>query len=294
MDSIADVVTFGIAPAVLAYVWGVLFVAGPAELSRAGYSIAFFFLLCGAVRLARFNVQAVSPKPDMRYFVGMPIPAAAGFVAAAIHLDTDPVRSLPFSIAWLCLLAIIGLLMVSTWRYPSFKQLNIGKPRTPLIVLLVGGLIFVIFEWSQIVLMGLATAYLLSGILIRLASFIRRLRRTRASCRHCRQGAGATDWLKQKSKQNCRFACPSSVLKPCWAKTFARPSKAVTKRRASPPTQPAAKVPLGEQEGEAVYIEPFSAKSLAEERMVVLAGSKSGAEKSYQIVQASGPQAGSN
>jgi CDP-diacylglycerol--serine O-phosphatidyltransferase len=181
LDSIADVITFGIAPAVLAYVWGVLFAVGPAELTRAGYSISFFFLLCGAVRLARFNVQSVSPKPDMKYFVGLPIPAAAGFVAATIHLDTEPVRSLPFSIAWLCLLAMIGLLMVSTWRYPSFKHLNIGKPRTPLIVLLVGGLIFVIFEWSQPVLMGLATAYLLSGLLIRLGSFIRRRRRVRAA-----------------------------------------------------------------------------------------------------------------
>jgi CDP-diacylglycerol--serine O-phosphatidyltransferase len=181
LDSIADVITFGIAPAVMAFAWGVLFVSGPAELIRAGYSIAFFFLLCGAVRLARFNVQSISPKPDMKYFVGMPIPAAAGFVAASVHLDTDPIRSLTFSIAWLALLAVLGLLMVSTWRYPSFKQLNMGKPRTPLIVLVVGGLIFVIVEWSQPVLMGLAAAYLLSGIFIRLGSFIRRRRRVRAA-----------------------------------------------------------------------------------------------------------------
>jgi CDP-diacylglycerol--serine O-phosphatidyltransferase len=181
LDSIADVVTFGIAPAVLAYVWGVLFVPGPAELIRAGYCISFFFLLCGAVRLARFNVQTVSPKTDKRYFIGVPIPAAAGFVAAVIHLDTEPVRWMPLSIAWLSLLAVIGLLMVSTWRYPSFKQLNFGKPRTPLIVLLVGGLIFVIVEWSQPVLMGMATAYLLSGVFIRLGGSLRRWRRTRGS-----------------------------------------------------------------------------------------------------------------
>lgn len=181
LDSIADVITFGIAPAVLAYVWGVLFAGGPAQLVHAGYSVAFFFLLCGAVRLARFNVQSISPKPDMKYFVGMPIPAAAGFVAATIHLDTEPVRSIPLSIAWLMLLVVIGLLMVSTWRYPSFKQLHVGKPRTPLIVLLVGGLVFVIVEWSQPILMGMAATYLLSGILIRLVSFIRRTRRTRAS-----------------------------------------------------------------------------------------------------------------
>ena len=174
LDSIADVITFGIAPAVLAYVWGVLFVNGPPELTQAGYSIAFFFLLCGAVRLARFNVQTVSPKGDKRYFVGVPIPAAAGFVAATVHLDTEPLRSITFSIGWLCLLVLVGLLMVSTWRYPSFKQLNFGKPRTPLIVLLVGGLIFVIVEWSQPVLMGMASAYLLSGFVIRLSRLRRR------------------------------------------------------------------------------------------------------------------------
>lgn len=178
LDSIADVVTFGIAPSVLAYVWGVMFVNGPTELTRAGYSVAFFFLLCGAIRLARFNVLTVSPKADKRYFLGVPIPAAAGFVAATIHLDTDPLRSMTYSIGWLCLLVVVGLLMVSTWRYPSLKpQLDFGKPRTPFIVLLYGGLFYAIFAWSQPVLMGMATAYLLSGFVIRLS----RLRRRRDS-----------------------------------------------------------------------------------------------------------------
>ncbi len=181
LDSIADVVTFGIAPAVLAYAWGILSVAGTVHLVRAGYSMAFFYLLCGAVRLARFNVLSISPKPDMKYFVGMPIPAAAGFVAATVHANPEPLRSLPLSVGWLCVLAVIGLLMVSTWRYPSFKQLNIAKPRTPLIVLLAGGLIFAIVEWSQPVLIGIASAYVLSGIIIRLGSFIRRQRPTRVS-----------------------------------------------------------------------------------------------------------------
>jgi CDP-diacylglycerol--serine O-phosphatidyltransferase len=82
-----------------------------------------------------------------------------------------------FSIGWLCLLVLVGLLMVSTWRYPSFKQLNFSKPRTPLLVLVVGGLIFVISQWPQPVLMAMATAYLLSGLIIRLV----RLRRRRDS-----------------------------------------------------------------------------------------------------------------
>src|SRR5438270_7215825 len=129
LDSLADVITFGIAPAILAFVWGVMFVAPPEDndllghLSRAGYVAAFFYLLCGAVRLARFNVQTnPTPKnpgrPDRKYFVGMPIPAAAGFVAAVVFISAAPVRSPVFSVMWLIMLAIVSLLMVSNWRYP--------------------------------------------------------------------------------------------------------------------------------------------------------------------------------
>lgn len=188
LDSLADVITFGIAPAVLAFVWGVLFAAGTGgqqtQLMRAGYLVAFFYLLCGAVRLARFNIQAnPSPKtaarPDRRYFVGMPIPAAAGFIAAVVFMDPSPVRYFSASIVWLCAVGIIGILMVSTWRYPSFKQVSVSKPHTPLIVLMVGGIAFLIWEWPQPVLLAAASAYLASGIAIRIGSAIRRRRRSR-------------------------------------------------------------------------------------------------------------------
>jgi CDP-diacylglycerol---serine O-phosphatidyltransferase len=190
LDSLADVITFGIAPAVLAFVWGVLFVFVPgagqllSHLNRAGYSVAFFYLLCGAVRLARFNVQTnPSPRsparPDYRYFVGMPIPAAAAFVAAIIYMDAAPVRSFAFSVGWLVAIALVSLLMVSTWRYPSFKQVNVSKPRTPLIALLVGGAAFLVWAWSQPVLLAAASAYVLSGIVIRFSGIARRLKRSR-------------------------------------------------------------------------------------------------------------------
>ena len=189
LDSLADVITFGIAPAVLVFVWGILFVLVPgsgqlvSQLNRAGYSVAFFYVLCGAVRLARFNVQtnpsSRSPRPDYRYFVGMPIPAGAAFVAAVVYMDAAPVRSFAFSVAWLVLIAIVSLLMVSTWRYPSFKQVNVSKPRTPLIALLVGGAAFLVWAWSQPVLLALASAYVLSGIIIRFSGIARRLRRSK-------------------------------------------------------------------------------------------------------------------
>ncbi len=192
LDSLADVITFGIAPAVLAFVWGVHFVLAPAEgnlqvhLRRAGYLVAFFYLLCGAVRLARFNVQTNPvPKnpgrPDHKYFVGMPIPAGAGFIAAVVFMDTSPVRSFAFSIVWLAIVAMVGLLMVSTWRYPSAKQINISKPRTPLIVLIVGGIAFLIWEWAQPFLLAAACAYVGSGIAIRFGGLIRRWRRSRSA-----------------------------------------------------------------------------------------------------------------
>ena len=192
LDSLADVLTFGIAPAVLAFIWGVFFVLGPDgqpgpitnHLHRAGYLIAFFYLLCGAVRLARFNVQT-NPMPknpgrsDRKYFVGMPIPAAAALIAAVVFMDDAPVRSFAFSIFWLVCVAISGLLMVSTWRYPSFKQISVSKPRTPMIVLIVGGVAFLIWEWPQPVLLLAAVVYAASGIVIRVGGIIRRRRRSR-------------------------------------------------------------------------------------------------------------------
>jgi CDP-diacylglycerol--serine O-phosphatidyltransferase len=189
LDSLADVITFGIAPALLAYVWGVQFVRAAFDgrlhdhLMRAGYLLAFFYLLCGCVRLARFNVQAPAPKnpsrPDYKYFVGMPIPAGAGFIAAVVFLDSAPVRSFAFSVVWLVIVGLVSVLMVSTWRYPSFKQVSVSKPRTPLIVLLLAGIAFLIWEWAQPVLMAAACAYVLSGIILRVNAFIRRHRRPR-------------------------------------------------------------------------------------------------------------------
>lgn len=190
MDSLADVITFGIAPAVLAFAWGVQFVTpvGDARwmghLIKAGYFISFFYLLCGAARLARFNVQTnPMPKnpgrPDRKYFVGMPIPSAAAFIAAVVYfVDAEPLQSMLFSGLWLVLVAIVSLLMVSTWRYPSFKNIGITKPRSPLVVIVIGALIYLISNWSHEVLLTMATAYVISGIAIRLGGVLRRRFRT--------------------------------------------------------------------------------------------------------------------
>jgi CDP-diacylglycerol--serine O-phosphatidyltransferase len=186
MDSLADVITFGIAPAVLAFAWGIQFVEPPLQgvviehLRRAGYFLAFLYLLCGAARLARFNVTANPvPKnpgrPDRKYFVGMPIPAAAGTVASVVYAaDGVPVRFWVFAAGWLGLVALLAFLMVSTWRYASFKDINLLRPRSPLSVVFFGTLIYLIWHYSQPVLLGLSIAYMLSGILVRLGGLLRR------------------------------------------------------------------------------------------------------------------------
>lgn len=187
MDSLADVISFGIAPAVLAYAWGIEFASSPPapltveHLHRAGYFCAFLFLLCGALRLARFNVQ-VNPVPKnpgqagRKYFVGMPIPAAAGMVASVVYafVDSGPLDWWFLSAAWLALLGLLSFLMVSTWRYPSFKDLSLVRPRSPLTFVVVSVLIYLIWDLSQPILLAMSLCYVLSGIVIRAGGIIRK------------------------------------------------------------------------------------------------------------------------
>ncbi|HYK17505.1 MAG TPA: CDP-diacylglycerol--serine O-phosphatidyltransferase [Bryobacteraceae bacterium] len=182
MDSLADVITFGIAPAVLAYCWGVQTVKPGGFLPdhRIGIFVSFLFLLCGAARLARFNVQTNPiPKnpgrPDRKYFVGLPIPAAAAVVAAVVYAcDSVPLEQWLWSVLWLALLALLSFLMVSTWRYPSFKEISLTGPRSPLTVILFGVLIYLIWYYSQPVLLALSMLYVSTGIFIRAGGIIRR------------------------------------------------------------------------------------------------------------------------
>jgi CDP-diacylglycerol--serine O-phosphatidyltransferase len=192
MDSLADCITFGIAPALLAFAWGVQFVEPPVEritpeqLRRAGYFFSFLYLMCGTARLARFNVTKnpvlKNPgRPDRKYFAGMPIPAAAAFIAAVVYaFDSAPLRWWGHSVIWLALLGLLSFLMVSTWRYPSFKDLNLTRPRSPLTFVVLGSLIFLIWSFSQPVLLAMAAGYVSSGIVIRLGGIARRLLRPAA------------------------------------------------------------------------------------------------------------------
>lgn len=182
MDSLADVITFGIAPAVLAYAWGVQFIPPDARNldHRIGYFISFLYLLCGAARLARFNVQTNPiPKnpgrPDRKYFIGLPIPAAAAIVAAIVFAsDSTPLQWWLWSTLWMALLAIVSFLMVSTWRYPSFKDVHLLRPRSPLVVILIAALIYLTWIFPQPVLLAVSAAYVSTGIVLRAGGILRR------------------------------------------------------------------------------------------------------------------------
>ncbi len=186
MDSLADVISFGVAPAVLALAWGAQFVDGSLNpmlgdhLRRTGYFIGFLFLLCGAVRLARFNVQR-NPVPknpgraDRKYFVGLPIPAAAGLIAAVVYASGSiPIEFWPLSVAWLGLVALLAFLMVSTWRYRSLKDVQLLRPLSPLTVIVWGAFFYLLWNFSQPVLLAIAAAYVASGIVVRIGGALRR------------------------------------------------------------------------------------------------------------------------
>lgn len=183
LDSLADVITFGVAPAVLSFAWGVRFAldSAPAplhdRLAVAGYFLPFLLLLCGAARLARFNIQKNPvPKnpgrPDRKYFVGLPIPASALLVAAVVYQSHgEPLQEWPLTAAWLGLLGLLGFLNVSTWRYQSFKNLELRRIQSQLWLIAVIGFVYIFREPA---LLALACAYVASGMLVRLGGVLRR------------------------------------------------------------------------------------------------------------------------
>ena len=178
-DSLADVVTFGIAPAFLAYAWGVRVVDevyGTETLQHfreVGWIITFLFAICGAARLARFNIDSSKGSSDRRYFIGLPIPAAAGVVAALVHWIKYPVYDWPFGVVWLGVIGILGLLMVSRIRYYSFKSFDLRRRRPYVTIIIIGLIVWGIWAFSEPVLLTIALIYALSGPIARLTSRFR-------------------------------------------------------------------------------------------------------------------------
>ena len=185
-DSLADVVSFGIAPAILAYAWGFRFAFAPSgnfhQLGEFAWICCLTFLICTAWRLARFNVKGMEPGGN-KNFVGMPTPAAAGVVAAIIHSRHyfEPLNDQTSAIVWFVLLLILGGLMTSTVRYYSFKDIPWTRRQPSITIILMFLLVATIWRYSEAALVIIAGTYAVVGLVLHVVRFLRRRPVTRTA-----------------------------------------------------------------------------------------------------------------
>jgi CDP-diacylglycerol--serine O-phosphatidyltransferase len=170
-DSLSDLVSFGVAPAVLAY--GLVL----NQYGRWGWLAAFLYVACGAIRLARFNVMPSSVKRG--FFQGLPIPAAAGMVASDVifcfHFNIADIKLL--SVFLLLTIYIIAFLMVSSIRFRSFKNIDLGRRKPVSAVIAAILFICIVASEPQIILFVMAFLYVCSGPLSYLVYLSRKNRR---------------------------------------------------------------------------------------------------------------------
>jgi CDP-diacylglycerol---serine O-phosphatidyltransferase len=186
LDSLADVITFGVAPAILAWMWGCHQLPelwNPDvrhKLIQFGAVATFLFLIAGASRLARFNIsknpQPKNPgRPGRKYFVGMPIPAGAAMIAATVHfVDGVPVETWWITALWLAFVVLISYLMVSTWRFWSPKGIDLRTRQPFWLFIIIGISMYLIWYFSEYFLFSLSLLYLVSGVIARFAYALKR------------------------------------------------------------------------------------------------------------------------
>ena len=156
-DSLCDLVSFGLAPGILLFLWALQ------PFGRIGWLVSFLYTACGALRLARFNVQANIIEKN--YFQGLPIPMAAGIVASAVLAFVDQEWEPTGSYVLLAMTALLAFVMVSTFRYRSFKDIDL-KHRMPFKYLVVGVLVFaVVAARPELMLFVLFLSYAVLGAL---------------------------------------------------------------------------------------------------------------------------------
>lgn len=161
-DSLADVITFGATPALVAHLWGL------SVWTRLGWLVPLYFVVCCATRLARFNVQ--TSRADKRFFVGLPCPAAAGGIACILLVAPHAEGRRWLLVGMAAALAILGSLMVSTFRYWSFKALDFWQPRSYRMALPLAAVILLLAFYPEAFLPVMAMAYVLSGPVLWLAN----------------------------------------------------------------------------------------------------------------------------
>ena len=167
LDSLADVVSFGVAPAILAFTWGLW------PLQRVGWAAGFIYLTAAAMRLARYNIQS-STASDKQYFVGMPSPAAAAVIAATVFLFPYGPRDRQTALAALAVVVVPALLMVSTIRFRSVKAIEVGWHRSYIALFLIAVALALIASYPRIALVVLAYSYTVAALLMWLYTRLRR------------------------------------------------------------------------------------------------------------------------
>jgi CDP-diacylglycerol--serine O-phosphatidyltransferase len=194
-DSLADVLTFGIAPTALIYAWAF---GNTFTENTFGHNLAvfllFMYLMCGAFRLARFNLQATRPvkliegatKVDKKAFVGLPIPPAGGLLAALVHFSPLPLTAHGneaahnYSYALFVLVAALSVLMVSTIRYSSMKTAGKGRQGF-FLVMAIAAAAMLIWFYSQYALLGISAIYVAHGVIWWIFRLLGRVARPSAS-----------------------------------------------------------------------------------------------------------------
>jgi CDP-diacylglycerol--serine O-phosphatidyltransferase len=166
LDSLADVVSFGLAPAILAFTWGLW------PLGRLGWAAGFIYVTAAALRLARFNIQ--SSSADKKYFAGMPSPAAAGVIASTVYLWPwglqDPRAAAPA----LAVVLVPAFLMVSTVRFRSIKAIDVGWRRSYFVLFLGAIVIALIATNPRLALVVMAYSYLVGAVAVYVYARLRR------------------------------------------------------------------------------------------------------------------------
>jgi len=154
-DSLADVITFGVAPAFLTYFWGLQ------DFHRDAWMISVFYMVCCATRLARFNVQ--TKVVDARWFVGLPTPAAAGTICSLLFFSPGGDLRVWMQVLVASSLLIVGALMVSTFRYTSFKKVDLRKRWSFRALVPIVAVVLVVYFLREAAFLTLAVLYTLSG-----------------------------------------------------------------------------------------------------------------------------------
>ncbi len=164
LDSLADLVSFGVAPAVLVYMWAFQ----PLQfLGRIGWLTSFIFMIAGAMRLARFNV-ASSTKSDKRYFIGLAIPSGAWAIAAMVCYHPAPITDVRVAGFMMAVVYGLSFLMVSRIKFRSFKDLDLKNPKPYSSVLPLALILVAVVYNPSIVFLVLVIIYIASGLLTRL------------------------------------------------------------------------------------------------------------------------------